>query len=302
MGTFTLEDLNTYEKSFKPGAAPVIAAETPPVVPETPPVELEPETPPAEGDVVVAADSTPALAADEPAPEAPPKGSARERIEELVAERNALKKYLEYRDSLEQQRPVAAPTAVTPAPTTAEAAPTLESCQFDTDKWTQAMNAWTQKQIQVGIKQALSTEKQTATVETQKAKFEERMETFAKATPDVKVVLGNPALPRLAPEAASLVVASDLGPQILYHLGKNPEKAARIARQSPIEQAAAVGRLEAELKVTKAPQKQLSNAPSPPTPTKGAGGASISTADPKMGLKEFMAREKQALIDRRRRH
>jgi len=290
--TFTLEELNSYDKGFK---APV---ETPPVVPETPPVALESETPPAEGDVVVAADSTPPVA-DEPAPDAPPKGSARERIEELVAERNALKKYLEYRDSLEQQKPVAAPIAAAPV---ADAAPTLESCQFDTDKWTQAMNAWTKKQIQVGIKQALSTEKQTATAETQKAKFEERMEAFAKVTPDLKVVLGNPALPRLAPEAAALVVASDLGPQILHHLGKNPEKAARIARQSPIEQAAAVGRLEAELKTTPKPQKQLSNAPSPPTPTKGAGGAPVSTTDPKMSLAEFMAREKQALIDRRRRH
>jgi hypothetical protein len=296
MGTFTLEDLTAYEKSFKPSvAAPVVAAETPPVVPETP---VEPETPPAEGDVVVAADSTPPVA-DEPAPEAPPKGSARERIEELVAERNALKKYLEYRDSLEQRPPAPAPAVAAPA---TEAAPTLESCQFDTDKWTKEMNSWTQKQIQAGIKQALTTEKQTATVETQKAKFEERMESFGKSTPDLKVVLGNPSLPRLAPEAASLVVASDLGPQILYHLGKNPEKAARIARQSPIEQAAAVGRLEAELKVAPKPQKQLSNAPSPPTPTRGAGGAPISTADPRMGLKEFMEREKQALIDRRRRH
>lgn len=296
--TFTLADLTAAEQPFRAMAAPAI--ETPPVVPETPPAESPPAEVP-EGDVVVAADSTPAIAADDSADASAseaPRGTARERIEELVAERNALKKFIDYRESAWNQPAV----AKVETPTVDASAPTLESCQYDTDKWTKAMNAWTQTQIQTGVKQALSTERQTATAETQKAKFEERMEAFGKVTPDIKTVLGNPALPRLAPEAATLVVASDLGPQILYHLGKNPEKAARIARQSPIEQAAAVGRLEAELKLPKIPQKQLSNAPSPPTPTKGAGSAPSSTADPNMSLAEFVKREKQALIDKRRRH
>lgn len=289
--TFTLEDLATYDKGFKP------VAETPPVEPETPPVDPPPAEEPL-GDVVDPADPTPADA-DEPAPDAPPKGSARERIEDLVAERNALKKYIEYRDSLE--RPVAAAPKVEVPAVETEGAPTLESCQFDTDKWTKAMNAWTQTQIQTGVKQALVSERQSATAQDAKAKFEERMTAAEKAIPDFKTILGNPALPQLHKDAASLIVASDLGPQILYHLGKNPEKAARIARQSPIQQAAAVGRLEVELKAPK-PPKQLSNAPPPPTTTKGAGTAPVSTTDPKMDLKEFMARERQALIDRRRRH
>lgn len=294
MSTFTLAELTAQEQPFRETAAPP-AVETPPVVPETPSADSPPVEVP-DGDVVADPDSTPDPAEDS-APAEPAKGTARERIEDLVAERNALKKYIEYRDSLE--RPQAATPVETP---TATEAPTLESCQFDTDKWTKAMNAWTTKQIQDGVKQALTAEKQTATVADQKTKFEERMSAFEKATPDVKVVLGNPALPRLSNEAASLVVASDLGPQILYHLGKNPEKAARIARQSPIQQAAAIGRLEAELKTPPKTSKQLSNAPPPPTTTRGAGGAPMSTTDPKMDLKDFMARERQALIDRRRRH
>lgn len=293
MDSFTLEELTNYDKGFQTPAA--VAAETP----ETPPVEPETGSPPEpESDVVVNADSTPPVA-DEPAPEAPPKGSARERIEELVAERNALKKFIDYREAAWNQ-PATAKVETPSAEITS--APTLESCQFDTDKWTQAMNAWTSKQIQTGVKQALESERSTAAVQDSKAKFEERMDAFAKATPDIKVVLGNPALPQLHKDAAALVVKSDLGPQILYHLGKNPEKAARIARQSPIEQAAAVGRLEVELKSAKVPQKQLSNAPPPPTPTKGSGSAPLSTADPNMDLAEFMKREKQAMAERRRRH
>lgn len=294
--TFTMADLTAHEQPFRDVAAPP-ATETPPVVPETPIAD----SPPAEvldGDAVVVADSTPDPAED-PAPAEPAKGTARERIEELVADKNALKKYIEYRESLQWNKQ---PDAAAPAASAAEAAPTLESCQFDTDKWTKAMNAWTQSQIQSGVKQALSTERQTATVETQKAQFAERMTAFEKVTPDVKVVLGNPTLPQLSPEAGSLVVASDVGPQILYHLGKNPEKAARIARQSPIQQAAAIGRIEAEVRSTPKPQKQLSNAPPPPTPTKGAGSAPVNTADPNMDLAEFMKRERQALAERRRRH
>lgn len=289
--SFTLAELTASEQSFR-AVEPV-----PPVAAEAPadPVEpvVDPETPPAEGDVVDPADSTPP-AADETA--APPKGGARERIEDLVAERNALKKYIEYRDSLEQRPPVAAAPSVA-APVEASEPPTLESCQYDTDKWTKAMNAWTTKQIQAGVKQALSAEKQTATVETQKAQFEERMEAFAKGTPDLKVVLGNPALPRLDPEAAKLIVASELGPQIMYHLGKNPEKAARIARQSSAQQAAAIGRLEVELKVQPKPSKQISQAPVPPTPNRGA-------VSPQEGgsIADFVARERKAMAERRRRH
>lgn len=290
--SFTLEDLAQAEKPFRSSvAAPEVAAETPPVEPEPT------ETPPAEGDVVIP-ESTPA-AADEPAPVSAneePKGSARERIEDLVAQRKALEKYIEYRESAWNQ-----PTAAKEAPVAAvaEGAPTLESCQFDTDKWTKAMNAWTSSQIQSGIKQALQSEKQTATVEDQKAKFEQRMESFAKTTPDVKTVLGNPSLPQLSPGAAALVVASDLGPQILYHLGKNPAVAARIARQSPIEQGAAIGRLEAELKVPN-PQKKLSNAPPPPTPNKGADAPTLD--DTKMSVADFVKKERAALAARRQRH
>lgn len=301
--TFSLKELNDYDAGFK---QPAPVAPVAPVVEEPPPVALDPETPvespPAEdpvGDVVDDADPTPA-AADEPAPVAPRKGAS-ERIQELIDERNALKKFIDYRESTWNAPPKTdPPPAATPvAAKAAEGAPTLESCQFDTDKWTQAMNAWTQKQIQTGIRQALDQDKQTQTQAQSKEKFEERMQAAEKAIPDFKTVLGNPALPQLHPDAALLVVNSDVGPQILYHLGKNPEKAARIARKSPLEQAAAIGQIMGELKVPK-PQKQLSSAPPPPSPNRG--GSAPPLEDTKMPLKDFMAKEKAALAARRKRH
>lgn len=290
--TFTLAELTASEQSFRAvEPEPPVAAEVE-TIEETPPVALETDSPTETGDVVDPADSTPP-AADETA--APPKGSARERIEDLVAERNALKKYIEYRDSLEQRPPVAAAPPVA-APVEASEPPTLESCQYDTDKWTKAMNAWTKTQIQTGVKQALSAEKQNANTETVNAKFEERMDAYVKANPKVKEALGNPALPKLSPDAAALIVASEWGPQIVGHLGMNPDKAVRISRQSPMQQAAAIGRLEVELKVQPKTSKQISNAPVPPTPNRGA-------VTPQEGgtIADFVARERKAMAERRRR-
>jgi hypothetical protein len=177
-------------------------------------------------------------------------------------------------------------------------APTLANCGFDTDKWTQAMHAWTQVQIQSGIKQAIGSEREAATMQEIKVAFEERLAAFEKTTPDIKVVLGNPALPRLSREAGKIVMQSDLGVQILYHLGKNPDKASRIARQDPIQQAAAVGRLEAELRAP-AKARQSTNAPPPPTPNRGASAPPLDDAN--MSMKEYVAKERQAMIARRSR-
>lgn len=312
MSTFTLEELSNYEKSFKgvipDGSKPV---ESPPVqaaLPiDSPPVVVTPDAPgdspppeaPQGDDVVDPVDPAPptgAAGADAPAA---PRNGARERIEDLVAERNALKKYIEYRDSLEQRGVPVVPAAPA-APVAPVAAPTLESCQYDTDKWTQAMTDWTQQQIAAGVRQTLQSEKQTQTAEASKSQFEERMTAFQQKTPDAKVTFGAPWVGKpLDDGAGQLIVASDIGPQILYHLLKNPDKAARIVRSSPIQQAAAIGRLEVELKAPAPRARTQSQAPPPPEPNRGAA-APVNEAT--LSVKDFVERERQKLIERRRRH
>jgi hypothetical protein len=269
-----------------------------------------------------AADTTTADASDdsehadltsETADQQPPKakGRAQARIEDLVASNKALKQSLEYLQNevlakLPQQQAAAQPapavTTTPAAPAAEEAPPTLESCGFDTDKWTQAIHAWTKKQIAAGVTQAVQTVKQEQTTATRVQAFQTREAAFAATAPDYGVVIGNPALPRFAPEPAQLVLDSEVGPQILYHLGKNPEKAARIARMAPVQQAAAIGRLEAELVAKPSTQKKtttnITKAPPPPTATKGNGGA--PTTDPtKMPVKDFIAQERERMAARR---
>jgi hypothetical protein len=319
MAGFTLAELANYETT----ATKQVSDDTPPPAAKAPDHQTPPaaESSPA-ADAVPAQDATvdssvsdtsdtdvaptpTSTAEEEPTSEPEPKGSgARERIEDLVAERNALKKYAEY---LQQQmaakpaEPPPAPAAEQPPVVTTEGAPTLESVGFDTDKWTQAMQAWTAKQIEKGVKAAITNVQAEQQEVAARQAFESRLEAFKAKTPDLAVVLGNPDLPRLDTEAAKLVVASDIGPQILYHLGKNPEKAVRIARRSPAQQAAAIGRLEAELSATAASPTQkkpnITKAPAPPTPTPAGGAARI---DPMaMSMADFVKHEREQALQKR---
>lgn len=326
--TFSLADLATFEKDFKPAtpAKPTAgtqpAGETPAgaqdgtqiaadsVTLENQPVDSSAAVPGSDGNVddSSVADSTTANASDDSdsanltgeatdQQAVKPKGRAQVRIEDLVASNKALKASLDYLQNQvlaklphpQASQPTAQTLVATPA--AIEEAPTLESCEFDTGKWTKAMHAWTAKQIEHGVTRAVQTVQQNQTAETRKVAFETRMSALAASTPDLQVVLGNPALPQLHKDAASLVVDSEVGPQILYHLGKNPEKAARIARQTPVQQAAAIGRLEAEIQAAKPSQKtptpNITRAPNPPTPTSGRGNT--PSVDPnKMSSQEWI--------------
>lgn len=291
--TFTLADL----ANFKLDAAP-----TPPVEPVTQnATESSTEAPGTDDGKVVAAESTPATVEEtETAPigetveteEVPAHLVPKGRFNEVIEERNALRRFNEYLLAKEQPAaPVAAPVE--------EATPTLEGSGFDVAKYEQSMKDWTAKQIENAKTQGA----QQATEATTKAKFDERMAAYAKTNPRVVTVLGNPHLPHLSKDAAAEVVESELGPQILEYLGMNPDQAIRIARQTPTQQAAAIGRIEGELraKAIKPPQKtpNITRAPNPPTPTQGRGNT--PSVDPlKMSTTEWIKWDRQQTLEKRR--
>jgi hypothetical protein len=334
--TFTMAELASFEQNFKP-AAPVATVPPPanePAANQTPApnsdtLENQPGDSPAPDtalgddnvDSSIPADTTTAGAPDDSDPAdltseadpqpAKPKSRAQARIEDLVASNKALKASLDYMQNqvlakLPTQQPqtqVTPPAGAQPAAAD-EAAPTLESCGYDTDKWTKAMHAWTDRRIEGGVTRAVQTVKQEQTVETRVNNFRAREAAFAAAAPDYAVVIGNPALPRLAGDVAATVMDSEMGPQIIYHLGKNPEKAAKIARMNPVQQGAAIGRLEAELtaakpKTQKTPTNNITRAPNPPTPTQGRGNT--PSVDPsKMSAKEWIEWDRQQTLAKRR--
>ena len=81
---------------------------------------------------------------------------------------------------------------------------------------------------------------------------------------DFDQVAYNPNLP-ITDVMAETIRASDIGPELAYHLGSNPKEAERIARLSPFLQAKEIGKIEAKL-AAEPPQKKISSAPAPISP------------------------------------
>lgn len=113
--------------------------------------------------------------------------------------------------------------------------------------------------------------------------FAERTQEARKTLPNFDAIALNPTLPVSQPMADEIRV-SEKGPELLYHLGQNPDKAARIAAMDATGAARAIGRLEAELSRNKTPTP--TNAPPPPKPIQG--GVEHAGKDPsKMSTKEY---------------
>lgn len=85
-------------------------------------------------------------------------------------------------------------------------------------------------------------------------------------------------------EMVQVIVGSDLGADLAYHLGTHREEAARIAQMEPLEMARTLGALEARLSLPK--PKTNSDAPDPISPVKPK--ASARNKDPeKMTFEEY---------------
>ncbi|NUB07016.1 hypothetical protein FW320_12630 [Azospirillum sp. Vi22] len=84
---------------------------------------------------------------------------------------------------------------------------------------------------------------------------------------------------------AHMVAASDVGADLAYHLGKNPDEARRISALPPVAAARELGRLEAKLSA--APPPKPTQAPPPPPTVNGRG---TPTRDPNaMSYAEYKA-------------
>ena len=100
---------------------------------------------------------------------------------------------------------------------------------------------------------------------------------------------------QLSDVARRSILESEVGPQVLYHLAKNPDEAERIADLSPVRQIAELGKLE--VKFAPAARK-ASSAPAPITPV----GSSSSTSSKKLGemnQDEFEKKRKAQIAARR---
>jgi hypothetical protein len=255
---------------------------------------------------------------------APKKGSAAERIVEVLDLADGYKEYgklkaaeaADLRAELERLKtPVKASPAVAslgdkPMPRMED-----EDVNFDADKLQAKTEKWIDARAESAADRAF--ERRTGQTEHQKmlAAIDTKMETFAKDHPDFEtVVKKNRVLfaNQLAAPAAGMVGRSEYTAEIVYRFGKDLKEggdlAVRAAKADPVQQMLIVADMIADIKAEKkaagkpmgkSPQsgaqpgvtKSITRAPPPPQPTR-AGGRAVArdTLDPSMSMDDF-ARE-----------
>ena len=147
--------------------------------------------------------------------------------------------------------------------------------QFEsTDAYVEALAAQKAEQL---LAQREQQKQQSALLESYHDKEEKAREKYD----DFEQVAYNPNLP-ITDVMAQTIQASDIGPEMAYHLGANPKEAERIARLSPLLQAKEIGKLEAKL-AADPPVKKTSNAPTPISPitARSTGSPAYDTTDPR---------------------
>lgn len=87
-----------------------------------------------------------------------------------------------------------------------------------------------------------------------------------------------------SPVMTDLILTSDVGPDVAYHLGQNHALAAQIAAMNPVEAARAIGRIEAGI-VQPKPRTET-KAPDPISPVRGSAGAARDQE--KMPYRDFV--------------
>lgn len=127
--------------------------------------------------------------------------------------------------------------------------------------------------------------------------FENRVEAFEEKFPDfAQVAFSNTH--KVSEYMTQAIMASDVGPEIAYHLGLNPKESNRIADLPPLLQVKEIGKLEAKL-AANPPVKKTSSAPAPISPVIARGAATaLDTTNPKAA--KDLSMEEWARLDNER--
>jgi len=128
--------------------------------------------------------------------------------------------------------------------------------------------------------------KQAVTIETS---FRDKEDEAREKYPDYEKVAYTAPISDLM---AEVIKASDIGPDLAYHLGMNPDEAERIASLAPLLQARELGKLEIKLASAPTEKVKASNAPAPIKPI-GSRGKSDSSDPSKMTMEEYHAYRKK---------
>jgi len=142
---------------------------------------------------------------------------------------------------------------------------------FETyEEFTEAQTEWKIAQAIQAARAEDRAERERVTTEARTAKvlevYTQRVD-VAKAEHDDYAAVAGRADVQVTPAMQRFILTSEVGPEAAYFFGSNPEKAAEICRMDEFDQTIALGKLEAQLSVKKAPEpKKSTPAATPPVP------------------------------------
>jgi len=242
---------------------------------------------------------------EEQAPQPPRrKPTAQERIDELTrARRQAERETETLRRQLEEMRrpqreEPQAPPAQEAAQQATQAPPNPDDFQFgelDSQYIAALVDYQTEQRLakyEVQREQRREAEAALARQQAAQEKFHQQMDAGRQKYADFEDVVVRGAQEGawpLSETLGELLVQSDVGDDIAYHLATNPDEAAQVFRQAPTEQARYFGRMEAQFSAARSAAtgktgKEIApartpKAPPPVTPARGAGGRFQVSAD-----------------------
>ena len=135
--------------------------------------------------------------------------------------------------------------------------------------------------------------------------FIQRLNAEAALDPDIMTLANTFHLP--GPNNIPLTVSmqdaireSDVGPKLLRHFANNKADTIRLANMSPATQLREIGRIEAA--IINKPQPAVKHVSAAPDPVKPLGGnGSVEIDEDSMPMSEYLARERQRNVERRKR-
>jgi hypothetical protein len=270
--------------------------------------EIKPQTPAAvvpaaevadDDDGESAGDEGEQQPAGEPGKKNTPRG-VQKKLDKLTRE-----KYVEREARLaaeaELQRLRTQATPVNPdpqkQPVAADGKPTLESCDYDTEKYLEALSDWKVDKRLKADREA-QTKEQAAQSEREKvAAFRTREEAFTAANPDYRDVAYTAPI-NYSPAMLDFIRESDVGPAIAYHLAHHLDEAKAIEQMPALRQGIALDRLERQLIEAEAepepqqparPVRTVTQAPKPPATVAPAASVKKSVYDENLTPSERIA-------------
>lgn len=222
--------------------------------------------------------------------EAKPKPEERKfsqaEVEAMIGKRLA-REERKWQRELQRQQPVQHQEAQPKPEVAAKPSPDKYA---STEDYIEAVSEWKASQLfeaKFGEREKTAREtKAREMAQVAAAEYSRREEAARIVHDDFDDVVYNPQL-AITQAMAHTLQHSESGPELAYHLGKNPQEAARIATLPPFLQAKELGKLEAKLPVVSSPANKTTSAPEPikPLSSSKSSAPALSTDDPKAAEK-----------------